>query len=146
MAYTQAYAAYRETGVKTASQGKLIVMLYEEALRRLDSALSLYGKEDKIEAASIEKFHNNLVKTHEILTELMVSLDMERGGEIAQNLMALYSFFNRELMDISMSHDRKKLLSITTFMQELYTSWNAALSNTMAAENTPRAAAVDING
>ena len=88
MAYTQAYTAYRETGVRTASQGKLILMLYEEAIRRLDAALALYTDSDKIETVSIEKFHTNVVKMQEIITELMVSLDMEKGGEIAQNLMA----------------------------------------------------------
>lgn len=145
MAYTQAYTAYRETGVRTASQGKLILMLYEEAIRRLDAALALYTDSDKIETVSIEKFHANLVKTQEIITELMVSLDMEKGGEIAQNLMALYGFFNRELVDISINHDRKKLSSVRTMMNDLYGSWAVAVSETPAAEPAAHPS-VDING
>ena len=145
MAYTQAYTAYRETGVRTASQGKLILMLYEEAIRRLDAALALYTDSDKIETVSIEKFHTNVVKTQEIITELMVSLDMEKGGEIAQNLMALYGFFNRELVDISISHDRKKLFSVRTMMNDLHGSWAVAVLETPAAEPAAHPS-VDING
>lgn len=145
MAYTQAYTAYKATGVKTASQGKLIIMLYEEALRRMDAALALYNPQDKLDASSIEKFNNSLVKTQEIITELMVSLDMERGGEIAHNLMALYSFFNRELLDTCITHDKAKLISIRTMMHELHSSWAVAVAETPTADAAVHTA-IDING
>ena len=62
MAYTQAFTAYKQTGVKTATQGKLIIMLYEEAVRQLNTALSLFKTEDSIEAYNIEKLHKATVK------------------------------------------------------------------------------------
>ena len=145
MAYSQAYSAYKATGVKTASQGKLIVMLYEETVRRLDAALELYTEEHKIEAACIEKFHGHLAKAQEIITELMVSLDMERGGEIAQNLMALYTFFNRELIDICINHEREKLLSVRTMIHDLYSSWTAAAAGSASAQPASHPS-VDLNG
>jgi flagellar protein FliS len=43
MAYTNALSAYRETRIRTASQGQLIIMLYDEAVKQLDSALELMG-------------------------------------------------------------------------------------------------------
>lgn len=143
MAYSQHYTAYKETGIKTASQGKLIIMLYEGAVRQLNSALSWIDENGKIEAASIEKFHNNIVKTQEIITELMVSLNMEQGGDIAQNLMALYRYFNRELMDIIITHDRSKVSSIVNLLSELHGSWSIAVNNPIATE--PRTS-LDING
>jgi len=39
MGYTEAFTAYRETGVKTASKGRLIVMLYDGAIKELTAAL-----------------------------------------------------------------------------------------------------------
>lgn len=143
MAYSQAYTAYKETGIKTASQGKLIIMLYEGALRQLSMALSLFNKNDKIPASSIEKFHNNIVKTQEIITELMVSLNMEEGRDIAQNLMALYRFFNHELMDITRTHDRKKVETISNLLSELKDSWSVAVNSSTSSQ--PRAV-LDING
>ncbi len=135
MAYTKPYAAYKQTGIKTASKGKLIVMLYEGAVQNMNAALHLFDENKKLPVKSIEKFHNHVVKTQEIITELMVSLNMEDGGEIAQNLMSLYRFFNKELMDISMSHDYEKLEAIDKFMGELCDSWRVIVANSpMMAE------------
>jgi len=143
MAYTQAYTAYKETGIKTASQGKLIIMLYEGALRQLNLAISWFDETGKINASSIEKFHNNIVKTQEIITELMVSLNMEEGSDIAQNLMALYRFFNHELMEIIITHDRSKVLSISSLLGELHSSWSVAVNNPIVTEART---SINING
>ncbi len=135
MAYTKPYAAYQQTGIKTASKGKLIVMLYEGSMQHMNSALRLFDTERKLPVNSIEKFHNHVVKAQEIITELMVSLNMDDGGEIAQNLMALYRFFNKELMDISMSHDFEKLSDISKLVGELCESWRIVIANSpMMAE------------
>ncbi len=134
MAYTQPYSAYKATGIKTASKGKLIVMLYEGAMRHMHSALVLFDSHKKLPVKNIEKFHNHIVKTQEIITELMVSLNMSDGGDIAQNLMSLYRFFNRELMDISMSHDFVKLTSVNKLVTELCESWRIAIESPVMSE------------
>ena len=82
MAYTSAVSSYRETKVKTASQGQLIIMLYEEAVKQLDMSLELLSqnKEGKRIPGNIEKISKSILKTQEIITELTVSLDFEQGG------------------------------------------------------------------
>ncbi len=134
MAYTKPYAAYQQTGIKTASKGKLIVMLYEGAVQNMYAALRLFDTEKKLPVNSIEKFHNHVVKSQEIITELMVSLNMDDGGEIAQNLMSLYRFFNKELMDVSISHDYTKLNDINKLMGELCESWKIVIASPMMNE------------
>jgi flagellar protein FliS len=88
MAYANALSAYKETKVKTASQGQLIIMLYDEAVKQLDRGLDLLNKNivGRKDPAKIEQIGKTLRKTQEIITELMVSLDFEQGGEIAKNL------------------------------------------------------------
>ena len=81
----QGYNAYRQTGVKTASQGQLVVMLYEEACRQLEKAANYLKPNNTIEPRFIESLGQSLQKAQDIITELQVSLDMEKGGEIAQN-------------------------------------------------------------
>ena len=54
------YNAYREIGVKTASQGKLVVMLYEGAVNNLEKAMSLIGPDGKIKANQSESYVNLL--------------------------------------------------------------------------------------
>ena len=68
MAYSGAsyggYNAYKQVGVKTASQGKLVVMLYEGAVSHVEKAIALIGPDGKIKANSIESFgnHNHIIK------------------------------------------------------------------------------------
>ena len=59
MGYSQAYNAYKTTNVKTASQGRLIVLLYEEAVSQLTLASSLYGPDGKLPVKNLEKFDGN---------------------------------------------------------------------------------------
>ena len=94
MGYQNAYTAYQRTNVNTASQGRLVVLLYEGAVKHLTSALNLFDNNGKIKAKDIEQFGIHIQKAQAIITELQVSLDMEKGGEIARNLMSLYVFFN----------------------------------------------------
>ena len=144
--YTNAYTAYKETGVKTASQGKLIVLLYQEAVKQLGKALSFIGADNKVEPGDIEKLNNCIVKTQEILTELMTSLDMEKGGEIAKNLMALYVFFNKELLDANIKHDRQKIESVHRMMDELTNAWITAVESTAPVAQPVARPNIDING
>lgn len=149
MAYMQGYNAYRDTGVKTASQGKLVVMLYEEAVRQMDEAISRIGTDGKIEVPFIERFNANIQKTQQIINELQVTLDMDRGGDIAKNLMALYVFFNQQLLEVSIKHDKKILASVRKMMSELCESWRAAANSTAngpAYNKQARQAAVNITG
>ncbi|HZK20044.1 MAG TPA: flagellar export chaperone FliS [Treponemataceae bacterium] len=145
MAYTRSYSAYKETGVKTASQGTLIVMLYTEAVKQLKGALEQFDSNDTVSTSKIEKLHTHLSKTQEIFTELMVSLDMEKGGEIAKNLMALYSFFNHTIMDVSISKNKEKISEICTMMNELREAWAIAASQASAPPPQTHPS-VDING
>ena len=103
------YTAYRDTGIKTASGGTLVIMLYDEAVRQLTSAVQKFNAEGKVAPGDIEKFGAALIKTQEIINELQTSLDMDKGGQIAQNLMSLYVYFNRELMDANINKDKSKL-------------------------------------
>ena len=106
MGYTNAYNAYKETSVKTASQGRLVVLLYEEAVKQLTLASSLFNQNLKVPVKDIERFGKCILKTQEILTELQVSLDMEKGGKITKNLMSLYIFFNKQLTDANIKKDK----------------------------------------
>ena len=120
----------RVCGVKTASQGQLVVMLYEEACRQLEKAANYLKPNNTIEPRFIESLGQSLQKAQDIITELQVSLDMEKGGEIAQNLMSLYVYFNRELMDANIHHNKQKILFIYDMMCQLRDSWIQAANST----------------
>ena len=133
MAFQNAYSAYQKTNVSTASQGRLVVLLYEGAIKQLTMAMSYIDENNKINPRDIEKYGICLQKVQAIITELQVSLDMEKGGDIAKNLMALYVFFNEELVQASISKDKAKLQSVWNMMNELAQSWKTIANSTANA-------------
>lgn len=111
--------AYRQTKVKTASQGQMIIMLYDEAIKQLDLAASLLEEQTK----QLDRVHNAIVVAQSCITELTVGLDFEKGGEIAENLYGLYRFFNRQLMDANLKKQAGPLRSVRKMLNELRQSW-----------------------
>jgi len=144
--YTNAYNVYRETSVKTASQGKLLIMLYQEAVKQLGNACDFIDDNGKILPQNIEKFGKCIQKTQEIISELMVSLDMEKGGEIAKNLMSLYVFFNAELMNANISKDKKRIENVKKMLFDLLGAWSIAVESTAPISSPTARPNIDIEG
>ncbi|MDA8426272.1 MAG: flagellar export chaperone FliS [Treponema sp.] len=134
-------AAYRETRVKTASPGQLLVMLYDEAVKQCDIAVSLLGEEGKPGPESIERINAALGKAQDIVTELMASLDFEAGGDIAQNLFSLYVWFGHEILEANIAKDVARVKAVRTMLAELRSAWAEAASKTQGGP----AAAMGVN-
>lgn len=119
--------AYKETSVKTASQGTLILMLYDEGIKRIEGAVQLLSGET-VPATSIEQINNHILKAQEIVSELMASLNTEKGGQIANNLMAIYSYFYQQLLQANIKKDVALLKEILKMMRELRAAWQEAIN------------------
>jgi len=134
MAYTNALTAYKETKIRTASQGQLIVMLYDEAVKQLDKSLELItlNKSNKSDPSRIEVIGKAIIKARDIITELMVSLDFDQGGEIAQNLFSLYSWFNKELLEAHISLDINRIGTVKNQIADLRSAWIEIAARTNA--------------
>ena len=136
--YSNAVSSYKETKVKTASQGQLVLMLYDAAIKNLDRSLELLGTNlgEKINPVNIENISKFILKTQEIITELTVSLDFENGGEIAKNLFSLYIWFNRELLEANISHDTHRITAIRNQLNELRSAWAEIAAKTGVESKT----------
>ncbi|OHD14027.1 MAG: flagellar export chaperone FliS [Spirochaetes bacterium GWB1_48_6] len=115
--------AYRQTRVKTASQGKLVIMLYDEAIKQLGYAAELIGGQSK----QLDQIHNALVKSQDIVTELMAGLDFEKGGDIAKNLFSLYMYFNEKIKEGNMKKLSDPLIEVKGLMMDLREAWASIL-------------------
>jgi len=126
------YDAYKSNEITTVSQGKLIVMLYEGAIRFLTIA-----KENIENPRKYDIVNSNILKTQEIISELMSSLNMEQGGKIAQDLLALYVYFKKRLLEANMKKDIQILNEVLKHLEELRNAWDeiekTAVSNPGAA-------------
>ena len=113
---------YRQNEVATSSQGKLIVMMYEGALKFV--ALAIEG----IDNQDLSKKGLYINKTHDIINELSCALDMKKGGDVAQKLESLYQYILRQLTLANIKSDRKALESIVNVITPLMEAWKELLA------------------
>jgi flagellar protein FliS len=148
LAYQNALATYRETRIKTASQGQLIIMLYDQAIKHLDRGLELLEKNnsEKKDPGRIEHIGKSILKTQEIITELMVSLDFEQGGDIARNLFSLYTWFNKELLEANIKQDIRRITIIRNMVSELRGAWSEIVAKNSGENVNKQVTGVNIAG
>ncbi len=117
--------AYKETTIKTAGQGKLILMLYDGAIEQLKQAAELFPTGHQ----NYDKVNCAIVKAQDIITELTVSLNFEKGDEIAKSLFKLYMYFNDQLIQANMKKDEAALQTVLGMLIDLRTAWSQISSN-----------------
>ncbi len=120
MALTSPYDVYQRTQVDTASPVRLIVMLYDGAIRFLRQG------QDAMQRGDREKQNHYLVRAQRILAELTSALNLEQGGEIAVNLMALYQFMNEQLVLANLQDDMEKVQRVREMLESLREAWAQA--------------------
>ncbi len=116
-----AYSQYHQNQILSASPEKILLMLYEGAIRFTRQAI--YG----LEQENLTLFHHGLRKSMAIITEFSNSLDHKIGGEIAENLDALYHFMIRELTYANLHKDIEKLRMVDKLLVDLRATWEEAV-------------------
>lgn len=110
-----AQEAYQRNQVQTASPGELTLMLYNGIVKFVKQA------KNALEAGETEKAHVSIIRAQDIITELMVTLNMEY--EISQQLMPLYDFMKRLLIEANLQKDLAKLSEVESMAAELRETW-----------------------
>ena len=111
--------AYQETAVCTQNRGQLVVMLYEGAIKFLKQAIADLEREDYASKGI------RIAKAVDIIIELNTVLDMDKGGEIAQNLRSLYNFMHHHLSEANLKKDTRMIQDVINLLQELKQGWEA---------------------
>ena len=115
--YSNYQNAYKKASVNTLDQNKLIIMLYDGAIKNANFAVQY------MESGEIEKVHDSLIKTKNIVTELLATLNMEQGGEIAKNLKSLYSYMFSLLIEANMEKNTEPVVTVIDLLKELSSAW-----------------------
>jgi len=119
---------YKKTQIATANQGKLIVMLYDGAIKFLNIAI------DNMDPKTYDVVNNNVIKAQDIITELLLSLNMKDGGEISQNLFNLYLYFKKALLEANMKKDASIIQGVVKLLKELRDAWDKISANETASD------------
>ena len=109
--------AYKQQSILTAPPGRLVVMLYDGCVRFLFQ--SAYA----MRAGNRRVAQERLRRAEAIIDELRITLDRDKGGEIAANLDALYGFSRSHLIRAWTEQDADKIDEVSRLMGELRDAW-----------------------
>jgi len=104
-------------------------MLYEKGIEVLKDAKGFF-KENNFIAAN-----EKIKRAQDIITELNISLDMEKGGEIAKSLRSLYNYMYRTLIESNLKKDIQKLDEVIYYFEQLLDVWKTAMKSTTVKPN-----------
>jgi len=110
------YSQYRDVQIQTASPGRLLVMLYDGAIRFCNDA------KRGIAANDPRATYEGLRRAQDILDHLTATLDMG-AGEIARNLASLYEFMGRRLLEANLRRDPQAIDDVIGLLQTVRSAY-----------------------
>lgn len=120
------YSQYQKTQVTTASREKVLLMLYEGAIRFTKQAHAA------MEQKKIAEKGKYISKATAILSELMATLDFKQGGQLAVDLENLYVFMIDKLIEGNINNDPSCLKHVEKLLMTLYEAWKDIIENPRA--------------
>lgn len=119
-------AKYLTQQVMTAPPAKLVFMLYDRAVLSLKEAIAA------IEAGNIEARWKANKRAYEIISHMWSTLDLENGGEIADNLDRLFSFMLSRLPEVDFNNDPAPAQEVIDLLEPLRQAWRELAQGTGA--------------
>lgn len=116
---TQASNVYHRTAIQTADPLQLIIMCYDGAINDLRQAKEMHQRNEMNDA------YRRIRHAQDIITELLVGLDYERGGTIAGNLNRIYNFVLRQLIGINSRNDVSLYDDLVRILSNLREGWES---------------------
>src|SRR3989339_1837034 len=125
-----AFTRYKTANVNTTDQGKLIIICYDVAIKACIQAKELIEQKQHVEKAK------KLYKAQDAITELMVALNMEKGGAFAKRLYSLYDYFNWRLSEANVKQSTSMVEEVLRHLKSLREAWMVAIDK-VRKENSP---------
>lgn len=113
----QVQQAYLESEILQADPLRLVQLLYRGAIEAVGKA-RMHLQRGEIKARSAQ-----ITKAMDILAELATSVDLERGGELGQNLVLLYDYMNAQLQTANFQQVEGPLVEVEKLLHTLLEGW-----------------------
>lgn len=123
------YQKYKETQVVSASRERLLLMMYEGAIRFTKQAIKAAEEKNVPERCSA------IGRVYDIVMELNNTLDHKVGGEIARSLEQLYMFMTEQLTKANLKGDPEPLKVVLKLLETLYEGWAQAIEKMKKEES-----------
>jgi len=110
--------AYKEQAISTMTSGEMLILLYDEIIKRLKRAAILAGNAD------YENFEKEVKRAQDIVSYLNKALD--RRFEISRNLSQLYQFFNYQMVRLCAGRNLTIIDELIPLVEELRDAYKEA--------------------
>lgn len=128
MAVNNAYQAYNNSKILTASPAELTLMLYEGAIKFCNIAIM------GIEENNIEKAHNNIIKVEKIIAEFQATLDEKY--EVSKDFDNVYNYLRQRLEEANLKKDKEILEEVLGHLRTMRDTWKEVMRlNKLAKAN-----------
>jgi flagellar protein FliS len=124
-----AFQKYKTTSVQSASREKLLLMMYEGAIRFTKQAITA------LEQKQIADKGIAIGRAYDVIMELNNTLDHKVGGEISKNLEQLYMFMTEQLTQANIKNSVEHLNNVVRILETLYDGWKQAVEQLKKQEN-----------
>ncbi|WP_099361314.1 flagellar export chaperone FliS [Fredinandcohnia onubensis] len=128
MVINNPYKAYQSNSVTTATPGELTLMLYNGCLKFIKQA------GEAIQEKNMQEKNINLQKVQKIISELMITLNMDIP--VSKNMMSMYDYMNRRLMEANLRNDLTILTEVEEYMTEFRDTWKEVVQINRQRQHT----------
>lgn len=119
MLANQAYAAYANNKVLTASPAELTLMLYEGAIKFCNIAIAA------IEESDVGKAHENIMKVERIIEEFQSTLDHKYP--VAKDFDSVYKYLMQRLLEANIQKDKTILEEVANHLRTMRDTWKEVM-------------------
>ncbi|MEO7362676.1 MAG: flagellar export chaperone FliS [Gemmatimonadaceae bacterium] len=128
MSYATQVASYREMEILSASPERLVVLLFDHL------AIHLQRVRIAIDNNDVNLRTLSLGKARGIVSELLATLNFEKGGKIARDLGSLYTFLLAEMSEIGVHRDARKVDRLMQIAETLRAGFAGAATMAVPAK------------
>jgi len=125
------YRSVRSHGlVADTSPTRLVQIMFEHILTNLATAQGCMARiEDNLPLSEVTQKLAAMRKAIQLIGQLNVTLDMERGGKVAENLRALYEYMLVRLTQANAYNDTRIVSEVSNLVREIKTGWDGIVSD-----------------
>jgi flagellar secretion chaperone FliS len=134
--------SYRKVTAQTASPEHLVLMLYDGAISFLEKGLTGFDYSDPLQFNLT--INNNILRAQNIVHEMNARLDMEKGGEVAENFRRLYGYFYNRLQEANRKKQKFPIEEVLRHLRGIRDSWAEMLHRGQETGANPSASLADM--
>ncbi|MBQ6776187.1 MAG: flagellar export chaperone FliS [Synergistaceae bacterium] len=126
MVNSSAQFKYQATRISTATKEQLLLITYDIGIKACHAAENAMNAKNGA-TPDYDLANREIIRAQEVVRELMVTLNRDKGGEMADKLMQLYEYMYQLLVDANMKKEPDNLKIVRSMMEELKQTWETAL-------------------